>query len=623
MKPRVQFEADGTVSVTTGKVELGQGILTALAQIAAEELGVPLERIRMLPASTAYSPDEGVTSGSLSVQEGGKSLRIACRELKRSPSGAPGALVGRSVKRLDLPGKIAGRPSYVHDMALPGMLYGRVVRPPRAFARLISIGKAEGMVRDGSFVGVLAEREEQAIAAAAKLRASAVWEERAAPPQDFHAWLRRNVTRSDVCKEVPDTAARARAAKQLRATYAKQFVAHAAIGPSCALACWHRDNLEVWTHSQGIFGLRKDLAMVLGMKERDIVVTHVEGAGCYGHNGADDVALDAALLARAAGGRPVKLQWSREDEFAWEPYGAAMSIGLEAELDAGGSIVAWRHELWSNGHTNRPGRADKPALVAAAHLAEPFELAPAVDPPLPAGGAQRNALPLYAFADLRVSQHYVREAPLRSSSLRSLGAFGNVFAIESFMDECAAAAGVEPVAFRLNHLQDDRAKAVLALVVEKSRWHTWGRPEGRGHGLALARYKNMGAYCAIVAEVEAGKELRVLRLIAAVDAGTVVNPDGLANQVEGGCVQAASWTLKEELRPGALSWEDYPILKFSDVPAVEVALVKNHLPSRGAGECMMGPTAAAIANALHHALGVRVRELPLTPERILRAIHAS
>jgi CO/xanthine dehydrogenase Mo-binding subunit len=623
MKPRVQFEADGTVSVTTGKVELGQGILTALAQMAAEELGVPLERIRMLPASTAYSPDEGVTSGSLSVQEGGKSLRIACRELKRSPSGAPGALVGRSVQRLDLPGKIAGRPSYVHDMALPGMLYGRVVRPPRAFARLISIGKSEGMVRDGSFVGVLAEREEQAIAAAAKLRASAVWEERAAPPQDFHAWLRRNVTRSDVCKEVPDTAARARAAKQLRATYAKQFVAHAAIGPSCALACWHRDNLEVWTHSQGIFGLRKDLAMVLGMKEHDIVVTHVEGAGCYGHNGADDVALDAALLARAAGGRPVKLQWSREDEFAWEPYGAAMSIGLEAELDAGGRIVAWRHELWSNGHTNRPGRADRPALVAAAHLAEPFELAPAVDPPLPAGGAQRNALPLYTFPDLRVTQHYVREAPLRSSSLRSLGAFGNVFAIESFMDECAAAAGVEPVAFRLNHLQDDRAKAVLALALQKSEWNRWQRQEGRGHGLALARYKNMGAYCAVVAEVEAGKELRVLRLITAVDAGTVVNPDGLANQVEGGCVQAASWTVKEELRPGALSWEDYPILKFSDVPAVEVALVKNDLPSLGAGECMMGPTAAAIANALHDALGVRVRELPLTPERILRAIHAS
>ena len=619
MKPRVQLEADGTVSITTGKVELGQGILTALAQIAADELGVPLERIRMLPASTAYSPDEGVTSGSLSVQEGGKSLRQACKDLKKASNSS---YVGKSIQRLDLPGKIAGRPSYVQDMALPGMLYGRVVRPPRPFARLVSIGKSDAtLVRDGSFVGVLAEREERAIAAAAKLAASAVWEERPAPPQDFHAWLRRSVTRTEVCKEVPDSAAKS-AVRQIRATYAKQFVAHAAIGPSCALACWHRDRLEVWTHSQGIFGLRQDLAMVLGMKQEDIVVTHVEGAGCYGHNGADDVALDAALLARGAGGRPVKVQWMREDEFAWEPYGAAMSMDLEAGMDAAGRIVSWRHELWSNGHTNRPGRSEKPALIAAAHLAEPFELCPAFDPPLPAGGAQRNALPIYAFPDLRVAQHYVRDAPLRSSSLRSLGAFGNVFAIESFMDECAAAVGGDPVAFRLRHLQDDRAKAVLDLALSRSNWKAWRRPEGRGHGLALARYKNMGAYCAVVAEVEAGKELRVARLVAAVDAGVIINPDGLANQVEGGCVQAASWTLKEELRPGAVSWEDYPILKFSEVPRVEVHLIDSRLPSVGAGECMMGPTAAAIANALHDALGVRVRELPLTAERITRAINA-
>jgi nicotinate dehydrogenase subunit B len=312
----------------------------------------------------------------------------------------------------------------------------------------------------------------------------------------------------------------------------------------------------------------------------------------------------------------------RDDEFAWEPYGAAMSMELEASLDAAGNIVAWRHELWSNGHTNRPGRAEKPALVAAAHLAEPFELAPAVDPPLPAGGAQRNALPLYGFPDLRVAQHYVREAPLRSSSLRSLGAFGNVFAIESFMDECAAAGSSDPVSFRLKHLQDERAKAVLALVIEQSGWETWQRPEGCGHGIALARYKNIGAYCAVMAEVEAGQELRVTRLVAAVDAGLVVNPDGLANQIEGGCVQAASWTLKEELRPGAVSWEDYPILKFSEAPAVEVFVIENQLPSLGAGECMMGPTAAAIANALHDALGVRVRELPLSAERITRAINA-
>jgi CO/xanthine dehydrogenase Mo-binding subunit len=646
---RVHFERDGTVSIASGKVELGQGILTAFAQIAAEELGVPLERIRMLPASTAHSPDEGVTSGSQSISEGGKALRKACAEmralLERSGKKSyweleldaeiPGdaqekkpaeyRVVGTSAPRRDLPAKFAGKPSYVHDMVLPGMLHGRVVRPSHGFSRLKALGEVQGVtvVRDGSFVGVLAEREEDAIAAAAKLRAKSTWEQGATVPQDIHAWLKQHVAERNISKEVVDAQARALGTRQLRAAYTKPYICHASIGPSCAIAQWHERRLEVWTHSQGIFGLRQDLAMVLGMKPEDIVVTHVEGAGCYGHNGADDVALDAALLARGAGGRPVKVQWMREDEFAWEPYGAAMSMDLQAGLDAGGTIVSWRHDLWSNGHTNRPGRSEKPALIAAAHLAEPFELCPAFDPPLPAGGAQRNALPIYAFPDLRVAQHYVREAPLRSSSLRSLGAFGNVFAIESFMDECAAAAGSDPLAFRLRHLRDERARAVLDLAVVESGWTTRKRPEGRGHGLALARYKNMGAYCAVVAEVEAGKELRVTRLVAAVDAGLVINPDGLANQVEGGCVQAASWALKEELRPGAVSWEDYPILTFSEAPRVEVHLIASSLPSLGAGECMMGPTAGAIANALHDALGVRVRELPLTPERVLNAIEAA
>jgi CO/xanthine dehydrogenase Mo-binding subunit len=333
------------------------------------------------------------------------------------------------------------------------------------------------------------------------------------------------------------------------------------------------------------------------------------------------VALDAALLARAAGGRPVKLQWMRDDEFAWEPLGPAMSIELAAGLDARGAIVSWRHEFWSNGHTNRPGRSDKPALLAAAHLAEPFELSPSVNPPLPSGGADRNAIPCYDFPDLHVFNHYVRETPVRASSLRSLGGYGNVFAIESFMDECALSAGRDPVSFRLEHLADPRARAVIQAVVEKSGWNAWTRLEGRGHGIAYARYKNIGAYCAVVAEVEAGQELKVTRLVAAVDVGLAVNPDGVINQIEGGCVQAASWTLKEELRPGTVAWEDYPILRFSEAPPVEVVLIGSRAASLGAGECTMGPTAAAIANALHDALGVRVRELPLTPERIVKAME--
>ena len=628
---RIRIEPDGTVRVAVGKVELGQGILTALAQIAAEELDVPLERIRMLPASTAYSPDEGVTSGSLSIQDAGKALRQACAELRGAPAKAPSAyrIVGTSAPRLDLPAKLAGRPSYVHDMTLPGMLHGRVVRGANVFAKIKTLGDVTShdfrIVRDGNFLGVLAEREEDAAAAAAKLKAATVWEPGPALPAEIHAWLKQNVAERRVAREKQDPAARARGTRRVAASYTKPYIAHASIGPSCAVARLTGGQLEVWTHSQGIYGLRKDLAKVLHMLEESIVVTHAEGAGCYGHNGADDVALDAALLARAAQGRPVRLQWTRENEFAWEPYGAAMCFELEAHLDASGSVVSWRHELWSNGHTHRPGRAELPTLTAAAQIENPLGIAAADDPPLHAGGANRNALPLYEFADQLVVHHYVREMPVRSSSLRSLGGYANVFAIESFMDELARAAGQDPVSFRVNHLQDPRARAVIETVVEASGWKSWKKAEGLGHGMAFAKYKNLGAYCAVVAEVEAGRELRAMRLVLAVDVGIAVNPDGVVNQVEGGAIQSASWTLKEAARLGAdgvasLAWEDYPILKFSEVPRVEVAVLESAFPSVGAGECAQGPTAAAIANALHDALGVRVRDLPLTPERIVKAM---
>jgi CO/xanthine dehydrogenase Mo-binding subunit len=664
---RLRFERDRTVWIASGKVELGQGINTALAQIAAEELDVALERIRVAPPSTAYSPDEGYTSGSMSVQEGGKNLRAACVQARAMllahaaellgapiaelavedgtikakngssvtywdcaaeateapPAGAgvkpsgPTRVVGRSAPRIDLPAKVAGKPSYLQDMTLPGMLFARVVRPSRPF-RVLQEFTADGLkdvslVRDGSFVGVLAEREEAAIAAAAKLRTHAVWEDAPVPP-DYHAWLRDNVSERVVLKEIQGAAA----GRTLKASYTKQFVAHASIGPSCAMARLREGKLEVWTHSQGIWGLRHELSIVLGLPADHIVVTHAEGAGCYGHNGADDAALDAALLARAAGGRPVKLQWMREDEFAWEPYGPAMVIDMEATLDAGGNIASWKHELWSNGHTHRPGRSPKPALIAPAHLAKPFERSHAIDPALPAGGSERNAIPLYEFPGLLVAKNYVRDTPRRASSLRALGAYGNVFAIESFMDELAAAAGADAIEFRLRHLKDPRGRAVLQKLIPN--FNGFKRTEARGHGIAFARYKNIGAYCAVLAEVEAGEALRLTRLVVAADVGLAINPDGVANQLEGGAVQSASWTLKEEGRLGVANWEDYPILKFSEVPPVEVLLVHNDFPSLGAGEASQGPTAAAIANALHDALGVRVRDLPLTPERIVKAM---
>jgi CO/xanthine dehydrogenase Mo-binding subunit len=667
--PRVRFERDRTVWIASGKVELGQGINTALAQIAAEELDVPFERVRVMPPSTAYSPDEGYTSGSMSVQEGGKGLREACVQVRAMllahaaellgapvgeltvedgtikatnggavtywecaaeagevpPAGAgvkpsgPSKVVGKSAPRIDLPAKVAGKPAYVHDMKLPGMLFGRIVRPPHPFSRVQSLPDTvpEGvtLVRDGSFVGVLAEREELAIAAAAKLRAQSVWKQ-SPVPEDFLGWLRANVTERSVLKELkgptPEGAA-------FKASYSKPFIAHASIGPSCALARLANGRLEVWSHSQGIWGLRHELSMVLELPLESIIVTHAEGAGCYGHNGADDAALDAALLARAAQGRPVKLQWMREDEFAWEPYGPAMALELEASLDRAGNVVSWKHELWSNGHTNRPGRSPKPALIAARHLERAFDFAPAIDPALPPGGSERNAIPLYDFPGLQVVKNYVRETPRRASSLRGLGAYGNVFAIESFMDELARAAGAEPIDFRVKHLKDPRAVAVLEAL--KPHWNAFPKGDHTGHGVAFARYKNLGAYCAVLAEVEAGEALRVKRLVVSADVGMAINPDGVSNQLEGGAIQSTSWTLKEEGSVGAVSWEDYPILRFSEVPAVEVLIAKSDAPSLGAGEAAQGPTAAAIANALHDALGVRVRDLPLTPERIVKAME--
>src|SRR5947209_2396241 len=684
----LRVHRDGTVSIFSGKVEIGQGIATALAQIAAEELGITLERIRMVAADTAVSPDEGVTSGSLSVQDSGVALRRACAQARtlllksaaarlgvsvrdlqvadgtvrtagrstsfwecaddalfdckvdetaalRSPRDSQ--VVGKPAPRRDLPDKIAGRPRFIQDMTLPGMLYGRMVRPPHDFAELISLDDSKlksmpglaAIVRDGGFVGVLAEREDVAISAQRALRLTASWREADPLPRDVHAWLKEHAAEHRVISEKENADARCRATRTFEASYTKPYISHASIGPSCAIAQIDDGKLMVWSHSQGIFNLRRDLALTLGMREDAIVVRHAEGAGCYGHNGADDAALDAALLARAAGGRPVQVQWMRDDEFAWAPCGPAMALNLRAALDAHGDIVEWEHELWTNGHSSRPGRADNPALLAAWHLSRPYERPSAINMPLPAGAADRNAIPIYDFPNQRVVNHYVRAMPVRTSALRSLGAYANVFAIESFMDELAQAAGIDPIAFRRRHLKDPRGRAVMDAAARRAEWSHWKPAESRGHGIGFARYKNLGAYCAAVAEVEVGHDVRVNRLILAVDVGLVINPDGVINQIEGGAIQSTSWKLREQVRIGArgiasLGWEDYPILKFSEAPPVEVELASHpELPAVGAGEAAQGPTAAAIANAVAHALGLRVRDLPLTHERIAAAISQS
>jgi CO/xanthine dehydrogenase Mo-binding subunit len=530
----------------------------------------------------------------------------------------------------------------VQDIRLPKMVFGRVVRPPSPSATLVSVDENQirkmpgvvAVVRDGSFLAVAAEREEQAIKARAALIKSAVWKESATLPPSGAA-LYDHMVKSDVPAQVmlDKSGAAAPQAKKLQARYTRPFQAHGSIGPSCAVAVWENEkSLHVWTHSQGVYPLRGDLANVFGLDPSAVRCTHAEGAGCYGHNGADDVALDAALLARATSGRPVKLQWMREDEFMWEPYGSAMVMQLGGALDAQGNIVSWSHELWSHPHSRRPGQSKGSHTLAARHLEKPVGAETVGDVPLPAGGADRNAIPAaYDIPNVKVSKHFIIESPLRTSALRTLGGYGNVFALESFMDELAAAAGADPVEFRLRHVRDPRARAVIETTATRAGWKPGTSGGAHGWGFAYARYKNVGCYCAVAAEITLDAktgQVRVNRAVSAVDVGQAVNPDGIVNQIEGGIIQSASWTLKESVsfdrtRVRTRSWADYPILRFDEVPQVEVMILNQpEQPFLGVGEGSQGPAAAAIANALAGITGKRLRDLPFTPARVKATLAA-
>jgi nicotinate dehydrogenase subunit B len=686
----LSFSPAGAVTVSSGKVEYGQGVWTALAQIAAEELDLALARVTVAPVSTARSPDEGVTSGSLSIQESGSALRQACAQARAVllaaaadklgtsasalavddgqvlaagratglsywelatpglldreagppvPEKPPGrwSVAGRSAPRLDLPDKVAGRPRFLHDLVLPGMLYGRVVRPPAVVAELVSLGDPDlppgvVMVRDGSFAGVVAPADRDALRAAGLVAGAARWHVTESLPDagDLKGFLLSSPAETATVESRRDAAAAASATLARTAEYTRPFLAHASMAPSCAIARWDGGAVTVWSHSQGVFALRDALAAGLGLPTAQVTVHHVEGAGAYGHNGADDAALDAVLLARAVPGRPVRVLWSREDEMGWAPLGPAMLARLSAGLDARGRIVTWRQDVWSNGFIGRPGRGGEPRLLALAHLAGGRPMPPAPDgPPTGAMGATRNAVPGYDIPDLEVVRHRLLTMPIRTSSLRSLGAFLNVFAIESFMDELAACAGAGPVEFRLAHLTDPRGVRVIEEVTGLSGWSGRAPAEGIGYGLGYARYKGLSGYCAAVAEVEAASDVRVRRLWLAVDVGAVINPDGVINQVEGGAVQSTSWATRERVtfdraRVTSVNWDSYPVLRFTEVPEVAVRIVTTPgAPATGAGEIAQGPVAAAIGNALAQATGVRVRDLPLTRDQVIRAIEES
>jgi nicotinate dehydrogenase subunit B len=684
----IGFSSDGHVAVSPGKVEIGQGIVTALAQIAADELDVDIARIEMVRASTAGSPNEGVTSGSLSIQQSGRALRQACAEIRQiflsaaaerlgvnpevleisdgtisgpgnvatsyfelasevsldrdaSGSAVPKASVrrtvaGHSVPRLDIPAKVFAQPRFIHDIALPGMLHGRVLRSELLHATLVELKEGDArnveglvaIVRDGNFAGLVGETEAGAELALAALRKGARWSLREHLPDEngLAVWLKAQPAELSVIASKKASASLAKA-RTIRRQYTRPYITHGSIAPSCAIAQWSSDRVRVWTHSQGVYLLRADLALVLKIPVENITVEHMEGAGCYGHNAADDVALDAVLLAKAAPGRPVRVQWSRADEMSHAPFGAAMAVEIEADLDARGEIAGWRHTIWSNGHTARPGRANIPALLAATELADPFPRLIATNPAqATGGGADRNSIPPYDFPSLHVECYRLTTMPIRTSALRTLGAQGNVFAIESFIDELAAERGEDPVAFRLRHLSDSRASDVIRSVARRAGWKPAKR-DGIGHGVGFARYKGTGAYCAVIAEVESAEEIAVKRLTIAVDVGEAINPDGLINQIEGGAIQATSWVLKERLRFDTTritsnSWTEYPILRFSEAPEVNVEVISRpDIEPVGAGEAAHGPVTAAIANAVFDALGLRVRDLPITRERLIAAME--
>ena len=523
------------------------------------------------------------------------------------------------------------------------MLFGRVIRPPAPAATLDGVGEADlpagvvAQVRDGSFLGVIAETDRAAVTAARQLARAARWTVRESLPDedDLKGFLLSQPTEDQPVVRREDTQAAAQVRQTRAAEFTRPFIAHGSMAPSCAIACWDGGQVSVWTHSQGVFPLRGALATGLGLDPAQLTVHHVEGAGVYGHNASDDVAADAVLLARAVPGRPVRVLWSREDELSWGPLGPAMLARLSAGLDSGGRIRTWRQDVWSNGFVGRPGIGGEPRLLALSHLAGGTPISAAPDGvPSGAMGATRNAVPGYDIPDLEVTRHRLLTMPLRTSSLRSLGAFLNVFAIESFMDELAQAAGADPVAFRLAHLSDPRARRVIEEAAAMSGWAARNAGEGRGgdgtgFGIAFARYKGTSGYCAAVAEVAADTSISLRRLWLAVDVGRVINPDGVINQVEGGAIQSASWALRERVRFDrtritSVTWESYPILRFTEVPEVAVRIVAAPgEPATGAGELAQGPVAGAIGNAVSAAIGIRVRDLPLTTEQVTRAIEES
>jgi nicotinate dehydrogenase subunit B len=682
----LRFQPGRTVRLAVGKVEIGQGVLIALSQIAAEELDVSIQRIDILSGDTEDAPDEGSTSSSQSIEVSGRSVRLVSAELRtrilgrlaqrlncspadlsvddgvflqdgnatghdywsfsgpedfaadiegsatpKSPSDYK--VVGQPVPRRDLIAKVSGA-AFIQDMVRPDMLHARVLRQPSRDARLaalneVAIRRAAGgeisIVRVGDFVAFLGADETVVQRAAVAALAHATWTgvRQLGPEQQEAAWLRSQPADT---RHYGDPGPPAATGTIVSETYSRPFVAHAALAPSCALAEYRNGHLSVWSHTQGVYPLRNSLADILGLKRDQVTVRHAHGAGCYGHNGADDAALDAAIIALRVPDRCIRIQWRREEEFGFEPVSTAHMTRIEVALDGAGRPLDWTTEVWAGSHVQRPVFGG--TMLAHEALPSPPPPPKANDPTeANGGGGTRNGFPLYDVPAKRVIHHLALATPVRTSSLRGLGALPNVYAMECFVDELAERAGVDPVSYRLSMLSDLRARRLIENVAERCDWAARGPAgNGRGLGLAWSRYKNKAAYACVAVELEVEQQVSLRRVWCAADAGLVINPDGARNQLEGGVVHAASMTLKEQVTLDgdgitSLDWDRYPIMRFSEVPEIDVVIIHNpDQPTLGMGECTFGPTAAAIGNAVAHALGVRIRDMPLTRERIAAAL---
>ena len=686
----IGIDETGAVTVYSGKAELGQGVETAFLQCAAEQLAVEPEAITMLMASTTRMLNEGYTAGSDSMMSGATAIFHAAAQVRgillgwaanelgvgvaqlkvdkgviTAPNGQSRhygdlvkgrslhvqaatqpnlippdqyKIVGKNFPRRDIPRKLTGEPIYVQDMRMDNMTHARIVRPPNYDSTLISVDTAAiekmpgviKVVHENNYLAVIAEGEYQAVLAMRALQQAARWRSPKVLPDknDIFQVLKRMKVETKVLDDRGSGAITG--GNILQAAYTRPYMMHASIGPSCGVGLFDGTRVTVWTHTQGVYPLRDTIANMLAMPRDRVDCIYVEGSGCYGHNAADDAGADAAIVAVALPNRPVRVQWMREDEHGWEPYGSPMIAEARGTLDANGMISGWDYEVWSMTFMTRPaGKAAN--LMPAWYLPAQFGPPQGSQIPLPGGGGDRNAIPTYALPNTNIVYHYIKEMPLRVSALRSLGGYMNVFAIESFMDELALAAKTDPVAFRLKHLPDQRSRDVVQLAAEKFGWSDAKTlPHGHGRGFGFVVYETIKAYCAVAVEIAVNSDtgqIRVVRAVAAIDSGNAVSPNGIENQIQGCIMQATSWTLYEsvdytETEITSRDWSSYPIIRFDNVPdSVDVHVINRPgTPFLGTGEAGMGPTPAAIANALANATGLRLRDLPLTAAKVKQAL---